>query len=133
MDTCRRKELYKQVRAVIKVFLHISVHIGTHQASALPFALNRKAQERQLPEAPDCHALSLVLGARPLCRTPVSKTKPRGLEPAWNLFTSVLANPELYRWEEARAINFPGSEQKGDHTSHVSSHWESLRVEAGRE
>lgn len=78
MDTCGRKELYKQVRAVIKVFLHISVHIGTHQAPALPLALNRKAQERQLPEAPDCHALSLVLRARPLCKTPVSKTKPRG-------------------------------------------------------
>lgn len=133
MDTCRRKELYKQVRAVIKVFLHISVHIGTHQASALPLALNRKAQERQLPEAPDCHALSLVLGQGLCARHQFLRQNLGALEPAWNLFTSVLANPELYRWEEARAINFPGSEQEGGHPSHVSSHWESLRVEARRE
>lgn len=52
MDTCRRKELYKQVRAVIKVFLHISVHIGKPPNSVLPLVLNRKAQGKVTPRGP---------------------------------------------------------------------------------
>lgn len=107
MVTCRRKELYKQVRAVIKVFLHISVHIRTHQAQRCLSSQTERPRKGNSQGPPDCVIYPAWDSGYQFLRQ-----SPRSLKSARHLFTSVVqANPELYRWEGARAISLPGSEQ----------------------
>lgn len=85
----------------------------------LPLVLNRKAQGKEPPRAPrPYHAPSLVLWMRPPCINTSFRDKAQGTcNLPHHLFP--FANSELYRWEEARAINLPCSEGDRSHFPHV--------------